>query len=213
MSGKDTMIPDAMRFTAELRENNNRDWWQANKARYDDGLKAPAMALLERLSGPLEELTGHPATPKLFRPHRDVRFSKDKTPYHTHLHMLWSLAAGGRQDPVIFFGIDPEKVTVGAGVMQFEKDVLADWRRLLDLDAARFGTALDAAWADGWSFWEPALKRVPPPYPKAHPMAEHLRRKGLVLHRPVDPASDPDQAILDAARSAHPVLSLLDSVL
>ena len=213
MTDFSTLIPDARAFTAEVRANNTREWWQANKSTYDTKLKAPALALLETLAPRIEAETGHAAKPKLFRPHRDVRFSKDKTPYQTHLHMLWSLDAGGRQDPVIFFGIDPETVTVGIGVMQFDKAVLADWRRLLDLEGDRFDAVLSGAEAQGWSMWEPELKRVPSPHPADHPQATHLRRKSLVLHRHISPDSDPEAAIMTATTELKPVLGLLDSVL
>ena len=209
----DQLIPDARRFTSELRDNNTRDWFHANKDRFDDRLRTPALALLDAMCGPLRDLTGHDATPKLFRPQRDVRFSKDKTPYKAHLHMLWRLAAGGRQDPALFFGIDPEGASVGVGVFDFGKDVLADWRKMIDLDGPRFASAIEGAQAQGWQLWEPDLKRVPPPFGKDHPQADLLRHKRLVMTR----ALPGDGPLTDRLTSAYaetlPVLRVLDSVL
>ena len=87
----DTLIADTQRFVRALSANNSRDWFQANKSDYDKKLRDPAKALLEEMSPRLAELAGFPVTSKLFRPHRDVRFSKDKTPYNTHLHMMWTI--------------------------------------------------------------------------------------------------------------------------
>ena len=73
-------------------------------------LRDPAKALLEELSPRLASLTGFRVTSKLFRPHRDVRFSKDKTPYTTHLHMMWTVQSGSRQDSAFRQRIPAEKV-------------------------------------------------------------------------------------------------------
>ncbi|MEM8536231.1 MAG: DUF2461 family protein [Pseudomonadota bacterium] len=103
MSDFTKLIPEARTFLRTLSANNNRAWWQDNKATYDTALKAPAQALLADLSAPLAKIADAPVKSKLFRPHRDVRFSKDKTPYNTHLHMMWQIEAGAPQNPVFFF--------------------------------------------------------------------------------------------------------------
>ncbi len=208
-----SLIADARRFYAGLTADNTKDWWQANKTTYDTRLKAPALALIDAMTPRLSNLTGHPATGKLFRPHRDVRFSKDKTPYTTHLHMMWTLAAGGRQDPVVFFGIAPDYVTLGAGVMAFDKPVLDDWRRMVDLDRDRIGGVIADARRAGFTMWEPALKRVPSPYPADHPLADLLRCKGLILKTELGDQGEPDDMITAGVAPALPVLRMLDSIL
>ena len=82
------MIPDARDFYARLAQNNTRDWWTEHKSEYEARLKAPALLFLDITADWLRDLSGSTITTKLFRPHRDVRFSKDKTPYNTHLHMF-----------------------------------------------------------------------------------------------------------------------------
>ncbi len=180
MSDFDNLIGDARGFLTQLAANNNRDWWQDNKATYDSKLKAPALALLDQMQPKLAALSGLEVTPKLFRPHRDVRFSKDKTPYNTHLHMMWSLATGARQDMVFFFGVGLDYVTAGAGTMGFDKPVLVDWRKFVDLDTDRIMGVVTGLEGKGVQFREPALKRVPPPYDKDHPAERLLRMKGVV---------------------------------
>lgn len=206
------LVPDAQAFCADLARNNNRDWWEANKARYEAALKAPALALLDALAGPLAELTGHAVTPKLFRPHRDMRFSRDKTPYHTHLHMMWTPDRGGRQDPVCFFGISPDHVTVGAGLMGFEPGPLADWRRMVELDGPRIEAVLGGVAKAGFALGPPELIRVPAPYPTDHPQADLLRRKGLVATATPVLSGDLATVLQTAFRRLNPLCDLLAEI-
>jgi uncharacterized protein (TIGR02453 family) len=204
-----TLIDDATRFLADLSANNNRDWWQAHKDTYDTRLKGPALALLDHLSGPLGALADAPIKTKLFRPHRDVRFSRDKTPYTTHLHMMWQVDSDAPQNPVFFFGIGLDYVTVGAGIMEFDKPVLGNWRKMLDLDTDRILALTGTVAAQGFTFWEPALKRVPPPYPADHPAATFLRMKGCVASRPLTLHDGLAKDILAAFRDIWPLNALL----
>lgn len=182
--GFETLVPDARAFLRDLAANNTRDWFTENKARYEQQLKAPALALLDVLSTDLEKLTDTPVKTKLFRPHRDVRFSKDKTPYHTHLHMLWS---GGGMN--WFLGIAPEYISAGAGVFTFDKATLPLWRELVDRDGHKIAPALADLQAKGARLGEPDLKRVPAPFDKDHPHGDLLRRKGLHLWFDTDEAT------------------------
>jgi uncharacterized protein (TIGR02453 family) len=145
----------------------------------------------------------------LFRPHRDVRFSKDKTPYTTHLHMMWAIETEARQNPVFFFGIGLDYVTVGAGMMGFDKAVLTDWRKFADLDTDRILGLLAELKGRGVGLRPPELKRVPPPFDKDHAGAELLRRKGLVAHVDLTEDAKLDSALPQAFQTLWPVNALL----
>jgi len=80
-------FPDTMAFLADLKAHNDRTWFAANKARYERVYKQPAEAFTAELRPRIQALAGQPMGAKLFRIHRDVRFSKDKSPYNTHLHL------------------------------------------------------------------------------------------------------------------------------
>jgi len=192
MSRYATLIDDARQFYTALDANNSRDWWLENKDTYDTKLKACALSLLDEMAPRIADISGAQVTTKLFRPHRDVRFSKDKTPYNTHLHMMWALESGARQDPVFFFGIGLDYVTAGAGIMGFDKPVLDDWRKFVDLDTDRILKICNALTSDGASFREPSLKRVPSPYDKDHKAADLLRMKGVVASKELG-AIDPSR--------------------
>ncbi len=208
----DTLIPDAQSFVNELAANNTRDWFLANKARYDSKLKQPALALLDDMSPHLTALSDLPVVSKIFRPQRDVRFSKDKTPYKTHLHMLWRLETGTRQDVVFFFGIDLDKITVGTGMMEFSKDVLTDWRKMADMDGAYLTGKIEAVEAKGYARRAPKLKRVPSEYGKDHPHGDLLRHKGLIVTGNPDPAGDLAAQIKSAFADLWPVADMLIGV-
>jgi uncharacterized protein (TIGR02453 family) len=203
-----TLISDAQAFYAQLAQNNTRDWWADNRATYDDQLKPGALELLDDMVTPLSDLAGAPVKPKLLRPHRDVRFSKDKTPYNTHLHMMWQVQSGAPQNPVFFFGIGTDYVSAGAGLMGFEKPMLTNWREMLDLDTDRMLDVFARLEDAGFSFREPALKRVPSPYDKDHPAAQFLRMKGIVGSREVPH----DAPLLPVFTALWPLNDLLISI-
>ena len=187
----DRLIAEARTFLTALAAENTRDWFQAHKAEYDTQLKAPAQALLDELAPEIGALMeAGPAKTKIFRPNRDVRFSKDKTPYTTHLHMLWWCEGEERQSPGFFFGLSPDYLRAGGGLMTFEREVLEDWRKLVDLDGDRIEAIVAEAEAQGLERREPDLKRVPPPFPKDHPHGDLLRMKGLTLWRDLDAGGD-----------------------
>ena len=209
----DTLIKDAQAFLRQLAQNNEKAWWEDHKDDFAAKLKAPALALLDDLAPALAELSGDPVKPKLFRQHRDVRFSKDKTPYKTHLHMMWTVRTGGRAEPAYFFGIDPGGAVAAAGMMGLDKDVLSDWRKMVDLDAERIGGIVAGLKAHGFDHWhEPELKRVPKPWDADHPLEELLRRKSMVMSKPITPDKPLSDALLDAFAQATPLNRLMGGI-
>lgn len=201
------MIPEARAFLRELAAHNTRDWFAAHKPRYDAELKAPATLLLDSVAQDWGRVIGKPLKPRLFRPQRDVRFSRDKTPYTTHLHMLWAEAEGG---PGWFFGISPDYVTAGAGIMGFDKAQLTAWRAAVDGPAG--ARMADALVVTGARLDEPELKRVPAPYDKSHPQAALLRRKSLAIWSDIEDASAAGgliAALTGAFESFRPVIDPL----
>ncbi len=198
-----SLIQDTQSFLRDLSQNNSRDWFLAHKSHYESHLKSPALVLLDQLSADLERLCDTKVTPKLFRPHRDVRFSKDKTPYHTHLHMLWALQSGPK--PAFFFGISPDDVTVGGGMMGFDKTQLTDWRAEIDQNGQSWADMIAPMLNDGWRQHDPDLKRVPAPFDKDHPQGDLLRRKSLTLWKSARDLDD----LLPSFTELNPVLQNL----
>lgn len=187
--GFESMIHDARAFFAELSQNNTRDWYEAHKERYVEGVKKPAEFFNDLIAEDLSRRTGDAVKPKLFRIHRDVRFSKDKTPYNTHLHMMWSPTKGDALTPSWFFGLGEGYFILGVAVMGLQGDALTQYRQFIDDRGDVLQAALDkaaiSAGAEISDWGPPALKRVPKPYPPDHPHAELLKRKALAVSAPI----------------------------
>lgn len=172
---------ETVRFLAELRDNNDRDWFARHKNRYEQVLKHPGEAFAATMAEELSAWRGASHDYRIFRIHRDVRFSKVKTPFNTHLHISFSAGGGCKNGaPIWMFGLDPDGVTLGAGIFAFSNAQLDRWRTLCAGPAgARLASTLAALAQDDIRLSDPELKRVPAPYLADHPCGTDLRRKGL----------------------------------
>src|SRR5919198_1163641 len=115
--------PELFSFLADLRANNNREWFAANRERYEEHLLEPALDFVEAFAPRLEKISPHfraearPSGGSLFRIHRDTRFSKDKSPYKTNLgiHFRHERAKVAHA-PGYYLHIGPGEVFAGGGV-------------------------------------------------------------------------------------------------
>ena len=171
---------DAFDFFEELAANNNKAWWTENKERYDANVKGPVEALLAEV-----ESEFGPA--KVFRPYRDVRFSKDKTPYKTNL----GATTRAKDGTIYYLALQPDGMYVGGGYYRMAKDQIARFRAAVD--DAKKGPALESLLATaqkaGLEIGGDRLVRVPPGFDKEHPRGELLKHKGLYLGRQLEPAA------------------------
>lgn len=171
-------FPEAgIQYLVDLAANNNREWFAANKAILESQLMAPARLLCQELESFLATLTGTAYTTKLYRMHRDLRFSADKTPYNTHLHVSFLGPPGAC---AWHLGIDTKSISVGAGTFEFSQEHLQAFRTLI---ASGSGGAIWESLAQlissGARLNEPELKRVPAGYPADQAFSDLFRRKGL----------------------------------
>ncbi len=172
--------PAALGFLDDLKVNNTRDWFAANKTTYETEIKRPAASFCETMSGQLTKLTGRDHKAKVYRIHRDVRFSKDKTPYNAHLHISFEPESNLQSPPMWFFGLGTEKLSLGCGVFGFDKAELDLFRsRVTAPTGGEIAETLGGLEKAGARMSEPQLKRVPHGYPKDHPRSDLLRHKGL----------------------------------
>ena len=174
--------PQAVAFLTDLKANNNREWFAAHKADYDVYVKEASVAFCRLMVEALDGMTGAEHRSKIFRIYRDVRFAKDKTPYKPYQHILFA-AGDHRQTPSAwFFGLEPDRLVLGAGKSSFDGEGLVQYREAV---AGERGEVLAKILADlqgqGARLNDPSLKRVPSGYDKDHPRADLLRRKGLAL--------------------------------
>ena len=164
----------ALDFYDDLEVDNTRSYWEAHKATYADQVKAP----FEALCGALEPEFG-PA--KIFRPYRDVRFSKDKTPYKTHQGAF----VGAGPSTGWYVELSPRGVRVGAGFYEAGGERLAAIRDAMADDKTgpalrRVLTKLERA---DFEVGGDRLKTSPRGYDADHPRIELLRHRSLVVGR------------------------------
>lgn len=192
MSGFDGWPERVVTFLSEVAQNNTREWWAENKGTYESELKAPANLLGDIIAQDLAMALEQPVNFKLFRPHRDVRYSKDKSPYNTHLHVLWSLPEE-RSEFGYFLGLSPEYLALGAGVMGLAKEPLMKYREALD--QGELAAVIENARTQGFDLREADLKRIPSPYEKDHPQAELLKYKSCSLWKAFEATADVSQIL------------------
>ncbi|WP_370322024.1 DUF2461 domain-containing protein [Oricola sp.] len=187
---------ETLAFLNGLKANNSRDWFDANRKSYEAAVKAPSKAFSDIMAGELERLTGAAHKPKIFRINRDIRFSKDKTPYNAHIHISWMPVGGGEGAPAFMFGLSTEYCTLGCGTFEFPKPMLERYRETIaGARGEELGKMIDGLVADGYRLNEPALKRVPAGFPADHPRAALSLHKGLALWRDFESpqsATEPD---------------------
>jgi len=134
--------PDLVSFFQELAQNNNRDWFQANKPRFEKHVKQPFAAFIQELINRIEAVDHRVImTPKdaIFQLHRDTRFSQDKTPYKLFTSAI--ISAGGKKNttfPGLYIQLNHEQVEVYSGVYMPEKEPLQKIREHIAANADAF---------------------------------------------------------------------------
>lgn len=175
-------------FFNDLAANNSRDWFEANRNRYDAAFLEPAKAFVEALAGELDKLMpGLAAEPKINgsirRLNRDTRFSKDKRPYHDHMHLIFWKSAKANTSPGYHLVLRSGGGGIGAGQWALTDSELAAYRSavMTDEGAASLRKVIAVAGAmPGHQLDEAALKRVPRGFDNA-PDPDLLRYKGIVV--------------------------------
>lgn len=166
--------PDAaFDFFARLTTDNTKSFWEANRAVYDDAVRAPMQAFADLVAeeyGPLH----------IFRPYRDVRFSADKSPYKTHCGAVTE----GPDGELYYVQVSGDGLLAASGYYQMARDQLE--RFYAAVDDERSGRGLVAV-VDGlrgeYDVGGSELKTAPRGYPRDHPRVELLRHKGLTINR------------------------------
>lgn len=164
----------ALDFYDDLEVDNTKTFWTTHRAVYEESVKAPMVAL----TAALEPEFG-PA--KIFRPYRDVRFAKDKTPYKTHqgAYVAVGPATGW------YVEVSAPGVRTGAGFYDASSQRLATLRRAIDdpRTGSELERLIESLVADGWEVGGERLKTAPRGYDVGHRRIELLRHKQLVVTR------------------------------
>lgn len=199
----------ALEFYEGLEADNSRTYWTRQQGVYNDSVRAPLQAIADAVEAEF-------GTAKLFRPHRDVRFSADKSPYKTHQ----GLVVGKPPGLGYYVQISADGLAVGGGFHATSPAQTAAWRAAVDApgtggEIARLVTAATAAGAEVRG---DQVKTAPRGYAVDHPRIELIRRHELML---IEQLGAPDwletpaavDEIADRWRRLSPLITMLDAIL
>ena len=211
----------SFQFLRDLAANNNRTWFTANKARYEEVLRDPFLRLIADLQAPLAKLSPHyradprPHNGSMFRIYRDTRYARDKAPYKT-----WAgarLAHERRREieaPSFYLHIQPDGCFAGGGLWHPESSTLKKIRSFLADNPAAWKKATHGkAFRERVEFWGESLKRPPHGYDPAHELIEDLKRKsfaaGLGFSDTLACSDELQASVVDTFKRIAPLIDYL----
>lgn len=213
--------PDFFRFLEDLKRNNQREWFQVNKQRYEEQVRDPAQRFISDFGPELRKISRHfladprPVGGSMFRIYRDTRFAKDKSPYKTHVGIQFRHRQGKDvHAPGFYLHLDPDGCFAGAGIWHPDGQALSAIRTAIDAEpttwkritgSKRFSDTLELAGG--------SLKRAPQGYDPGHRLIEDLKRKDFIAVANFDQESamGPDflKRYLAICRTGSPLVKFL----
>lgn len=208
-------------FFKDLKANNEREWFKANKSRYEMDVVDPTLLLVGAMGPLLGSISPHLRADdrktggSMFRIYRDTRFSKNKTPYKTHVAVRFMhLRAKEVQTPGFYYSANDQEFVIGCGVWHPERAALERIRqRMIQRPSSWESVRDDETFAEFFEWGGESLKRPPRGYEKDHPLIEDLKRKDFVgfARYPAEKALSPDlpQMLMNHYRAAVPLMNFL----
>ena len=208
-------------FLVELQANNNREWFGEHKERYERHVKQPLLDFIEDFEPHLHSISKHFVADaranggSMFRIYRDVRFSKDKSPYKTQAAVHFRHEAGkSAHAPGFYLHLAPDEVFAGVGLWRPDSAALAGIRQQIVDDPQGWDRAVQApGFADAFELTGDSLKRPPKGFDPDHPSIEDLKRKDHVATTPFSEEEATTtgfiQSFADACRTASPYTEFL----
>ncbi len=214
---------DFTNFFKELAGNNNRDWFMANKSRYEESVKKPFELFIEDMITRLskeDKRINMTAKESIFRIYKDVRFSKDKTPYKISASAL--ISPGGKKDkstPGVYLELTAEHVRFYSGSHVLEKDQLQKVRSYIADNLKAFDKVISAKDFTG-NFSEilgEKHKRIPPEFQEAFEKQPLIANKSFYFYAQFKPSmvTDPKliDKLMDTYRIAKPAMNFFDAAM
>lgn len=213
----------ALRFLRQLRRHNDRPWFEAHRAVYDEDIRPTLRALVEavddRLALAVPEIVGDVGR-SVFRIHRDVRFSKDKSPYKTHVAAwFFHRRAGkgvGSSSPDggaagFYLHVEPGASFVGGGMWMPQRPQLAGIRDAIAAKPEVFAATLGGAFKRRFRALDPAsaLTRPPAGFPADHPAIGWLKLRSFTAERAIPDTALASPRLPDTLLSDYRILTPL----
>ncbi len=183
--GEGLFTADLFSFLKDLKRHNDRAWFSENKERYLDVVQEPAIEFVRAFAPTLDRISpqfvadDRPVGGSLFRIHRDVRFSKDKSPYKTHVGISFRHRNGKDvHAPGYYLHLEPGQVFVAAGIWHPDREPLGKIRSAIAERPAEWTKAThEKRFAAKFRLGGDVLKRAPGGFDPDHPLIEDLKRK------------------------------------
>ena len=208
-------------FLSELRAHNNRDWFQKNKQRYEAEVRDPLIRFILDLGPGLRKINPYfvvnpsPVRGSMMRIYRDIRFSKDKSPYKTFAAAhFWHEKGKEGATPGYYLRLEPSNSLIGAGIWHPEPGALKKIRDAIVADPKRWRrvSSTEQLGAKCEMAGE-SLQRPPRGYDPSHPLIEDIKRKDFTVGRPLGDkevtGQDFLQVTLDTFRQTAPFVGFL----
>jgi uncharacterized protein (TIGR02453 family) len=217
MPAQPHFTPRLFKFLRQLKRNNSRDWFQANKERYIADVQQPMLRFIADFAGPLAKISKQfdadprPVGGSMFRIHRDVRFSRDKSPYKTHVsaHFRHKATSKDVHGPGFYFHLEPGEVFIGGGLWLPEPPTLKKIRDAIAWDEAGWRKVRRAV----REIEGDQLTRPPRGYDPAHPFIDDIKRKSYYASVGFTEAEACAPGFLEqcaaACRSVRPMVAFL----
>ncbi len=189
--GKKDFPLNTLAFLKKLSMNNNKEWFEENREMFKSNFLQPALQFVVDLGEKLQTIApGIKAVPKIdksiFRLHRDVRFSKDKSPYKTNLGIyFWEGNRKRMECSGLYFHIDPKTYFLGAGMYMLSNDLLKAYReKIYDPVLGKQLNSLvkKIMKKEGYNLGGKSYKRVPKGYDPEYPYADYLLHNGFYIY-------------------------------
>lgn len=221
MTASPHFTPALFEFLAELADNNNREWFQDNKARYERDVRDALVSFVVDFGEILGEISPHMvADPRLsggsiFRIYRDVRFSKDKSPYKTNAGIHFRHEVGRKvHGPGLYLHLQPGNVFVGAGIWRPNSATVGKIRGAIVANPDRWRNIVNhASFRTTYTLEAESLKRAPRGIDPDHPLIEQLKFKSFVAvaNFSQEEACSPEfiETYADSCRTAAPFAGFL----
>ena len=200
MSARPFFSRKTFAFLQDLAENNDREWFQANKKSYEEDVKEPALRFILDFGPHLKKISPHfKADPRgnggsLFRIYRDTRFSKDKSPYKTHTGIQFRHEVGkDAHAPGYYLHVEPGGCFFGLGTWRPDGKALRKIREGMVEDVPGWRRAVQGrAFKNRLELTGDSLLRPPRGFDPEHPLIEDLKRKDFVAMAPLTQAQVTD---------------------
>ncbi|GBD84824.1 hypothetical protein BMS3Abin02_01218 [bacterium BMS3Abin02] len=221
MTPKRSFTPALFSFLRDLEANNDREWFNANKQRYERSVRQPGLRFVDDFAPHLAKISPHFVADaranggSMFRIYRDVRFTRDKTPYKTNTGFQFRHEAGRDvHAPGFYLNLEPGAVFAGVGLWRPDATSARSVREAIVEDPVRWKRVTRSKrFLDVYVLEGDALKRPPRDFDPEHPLIDDLKRKDFIASTHLTQKAVTSEGFLDTyaklCRTAAPFMEFL----